>query len=50
VSAILARSKSWWAGGIVGGIVGTIVYSQGYFPSLVGGGIALLLIVLGLFF
>ena len=27
LSSILARSKSWWAGGVIGGIIGIIFFS-----------------------
>ena len=33
LSSILARSKSWWAGGIVGAIIGLIIFS---FSQLIG--------------
>lgn len=36
--AILARSKSWWAGGIVGGILGAI-----FFSTIIATGIAVLI-------
>lgn len=48
ITSILARSKSWWAGGVVGGIVAVVV---GFIFSMVAGlAIAGLLIPLGLFF
>jgi uncharacterized protein len=51
-SAILARSKSWWAGGIMGGVLGTIVTFFGIFgvTLLFGSIITVVLVVLGLLF
>jgi uncharacterized protein len=48
VIAILARSKSWWAGGVVGVVIGIIILSAttliiGIIASVVLGGIGLLL-------
>lgn len=48
VGSILARSKSWWGGGIVGGVIALII---GFVFVLVSGFIsALILIPLGLWF
>ena len=48
LSSILARTKSWWAGGVVGGIIGLIV---GFFMGLhIGLFTAAVMIPLGLFF
>ncbi len=47
LGAVLARSKSWWAGGMIGGIIGVLIAG---FVSVVIGLIALpLLVALGLF-
>jgi uncharacterized protein len=52
LSAILARSKSWWAGGIMGGVIGAVVTFFGIFgvTMLIGGVITVVLILLGLLF
>lgn len=52
LSAIFARSKSWWAGGIVGGIAGGVITFFGILgvTFLVGGIITVVLILLGLLF
>lgn len=48
LSSILARTKSWWAGGVVGGIIGLII---GFFMGLyIGLFVATVMIPLGLFF
>lgn len=48
LSSILARTKSWWAGGVVGGIIALII---GFFLGLYTGLFAALVIVpIGLFF
>ena len=47
--SVLARSKSWWAGGIVGGIIGIVI---GFIKGFIYMGIitTVILIPLGLFF
>ncbi len=50
LAAILARSKSWWAGGIVGALAGVGLGWLIAFPLLVTSLIALLLTALGLLF
>lgn len=52
LSAIFARSKSWWAGGIMGGVIGVVVTFLGIFgvTLLIGGVITVILILLGLLF
>jgi uncharacterized protein len=52
LSSIFARSKSWWAGGIVGGIIGVTIIIFGIFGlSLVVGSIlTVALILFGLMF
>ncbi len=49
LAAVLARSKSWWAGGIVGGIIGI---ATSFFVSTfyVGAIVTIVLIVFGLLF
>lgn len=48
LSSILARTKSWWAGGVVGGIIGLVV---GIFMGLyIGMFVAAVMIPIGLFF
>lgn len=48
--AILGRSKSWWGGGIIGGVIGTMVWFLGVFSFFSGSLIFVLLVVLGLGF
>lgn len=50
MGAILARSKSWWGGGVLGGVFGVLVWVIGFFtivPSII---ILILLVVFGLGF
>jgi len=48
LSSFLARSKSWWAGGVIGGLVGVVVL---FFTGLVVGSFAIVgLSILGLLF
>lgn len=50
VGAILARSKSWWGGGVLGGVFGAVIWFIGFFtiiPSII---ILFLLIAFGLGF
>lgn len=48
--SILGRSKSWWAGGVVGGVVGVILTFFGVFglTFLLGGFVTILFIIIGL--
>ncbi len=50
--SILARSKSWWAGGLLGAAVGIVITSVGFLgvSLLVGGIITVALTLLGLLF
>jgi uncharacterized protein len=50
--AIFARSKSWWAGGIFGGVIGAILAFLGVFGAslLVGSLVTIILVLLGLLF
>jgi uncharacterized protein len=50
--SILARSKSWWAGGILGAIFGFILTQLGFFGSslLTGGIVTVLFVLFGLLF
>jgi uncharacterized protein len=52
LSSILARSKSWWAGGVLGGIIGGSITVLGLFgiTFIVGAGITVVLVLLGLLF
>lgn len=52
LSSILARSKSWWAGGVLGGIVGGGITLFGVLgiTLAIGGMITIVLIILGLLF
>lgn len=52
LAAILGRSKSWWAGGLLGGILGLgSTYLGAFGLTLISGGlVTFLLIVLGLIF
>lgn len=52
LSALLARSKSWWAGGVMGGVIGGVITLFGMFgiTIVVGGIITIALILLGLLF
>ena len=52
ISAILARSKSWWAGGVLGGILGAGITYMGIFgvSVVIGGIITFILVSLGLLF
>ncbi len=50
IAAILARSRSWWAGGVVGGVIGAGVWWYFALAALWGGVSFLGLIVLGLLF
>ena len=52
IISIFARSKSWWAGGIVGGIIGATITFLGIFGVTLatGGVITIILILLGLLF
>jgi uncharacterized protein len=52
VASLFARSKSWWAGGLVGGVVGLMLTLGGFFGiTLVGGTIlTVILAVLGFIF
>lgn len=52
LSAILARSKSWWAGGVLGGLLGGALTFIGFFgiTAIVGGLLTIFLILIGLFF
>ena len=52
LSSILARSKSWWAGGVLGGVVGFFVTIFHFFgvTLIVGSVITFVLVLLGLFF
>lgn len=52
LSSIFARSKSWWAGGIMGGVIGALVTFFGVFgvTLLFGSIITAVLILLGLLF
>lgn len=46
--AILARSKSWWGGGVVGGVVGIALWYSFISSVLIGGFVFLLLVGFGL--
>lgn len=48
MAAILARSKSWWLGGIVGGVLGAAVWLWFGFVLVWGGLLTVLLIAAGL--
>ncbi len=52
LSAIFARSKSWWAGGVVGGFLGGAFTFFHIFGAtlLVGGSVTVILIIIGLVF
>ncbi len=52
LSSILARSKSWWAGGVLGALVGGGVIMLGLFgiTFIVGGIVTVVLVLLGLLF
>lgn len=52
VAAVFARSKSWWAGGIMGGVIGVIITFFGIFgiTLLIGGVVTMVFILLGLLF
>jgi uncharacterized protein len=52
LSSILARSKSWWAGGVLGGLIGGGVTILGLFgiTFIVGGVVTVVLVLLGLLF
>lgn len=52
LSSIFARSKSWWAGGIVGGIIGAILTTIGFLGMsfVVGAILTIILVLLGLLF
>ena len=52
LTSILGRSKSWWFGGILGGVVGVVITAIGFFgiTIIVGGIITVLLTFLGLLF
>lgn len=52
ISSVLARSKSWWAGGVLGGLIGGGVTMFGFFgiTFIVGGVVTVVLVLLGLLF
>ncbi len=52
LASIFARSKSWWAGGIVGGVVGVTIIIFGIFglSLFVGSVLTVALIIIGLVF
>ncbi|MBP6948765.1 MAG: TPM domain-containing protein [Candidatus Pacebacteria bacterium] len=52
LSSILARSKSWWAGGIVGGVLGGVITFFNIFGTTlaISGVITGILVILGLLF
>lgn len=52
LSSVLARSKSWWLGGIVGGVIGGALTIFGVFglALLSGGVVTVVFIILGLLF
>lgn len=52
ISSILARSKSWWAGGIIGGVIGyAVTYFSVFGMSILAGSIiTFVLVILGLLF
>lgn len=52
LSAILARSKSWWAGGVLGGVFGGVLTFIGFFgiTFIIGALLTIVLVLVGLFF
>ncbi len=50
--AILSRSKSWWAGGVIGGLAGGVLTFFGFLGMtlFVGGIVTFILVLLGLLF
>lgn len=52
LASILARSKSWWAGGVIGGFLGGIATYFGIFGAglFIGSAITIVLVILGLLF
>jgi uncharacterized protein len=52
ISSLFARSKSWWAGGVVGGILGGVATVYGFLGlTFVSGGIlTVVFVILGLLF
>jgi uncharacterized protein len=50
MASVLGRSKSWWVGGVFGGIVGACLMAFNVLSLVFGGLLTVLLIVLGLLF
>ena len=48
IISILARSKSWWGGGVLGAVVGGIIWFMGFFSLIVSAILFVFLIILGL--
>ncbi len=48
IGAVLARSKSWWGGGVVGGVIGGALWLLGFWSLITSVIVFITLVVLGL--